>query len=154
MDPSTDTQIKEITSGKVIPGKGKVALGTVIAYWDDTIMLEHRVWQEWKTEPWASCNVNHVDEGCIVSVHLSLHQNWEGVVMIKKQLLVANRTREIRPSGMRGGLYGNVMKGCCSNSHETGNSGYESKCPQPNYVCAVILLDEFQGQYTKLNLRQ
>jgi len=53
----------KVTLGKVIPGKGKGALGTVIAYWDDTIMLELRVWQEGKTEPWANCSVNHFDEG-------------------------------------------------------------------------------------------
>ena len=58
-----------------------------------------------------------------------------------KQLQVANRTREIRPSGMRGGLYRNVMQDCCSNGHETGNGGYNSECLQSNHARAVILLD-------------
>ncbi len=42
---------------------------------------------------------------------------------------------------MRGGFYGNVMQGCCLNSHATGNSGYKRECLQPNHVRAVILLD-------------
>ena len=53
-----------VTLGRVTPGKGKEALGTVIAM-RTTPNDGHEPVYFWKTEPRASCSVNHINEGCM-----------------------------------------------------------------------------------------
>ncbi len=46
---------------------------------------------------------------------------WEDC---ERTVMVANRTRESRPSGMKRGAHGNVMHDLMTICHEAGNSGY------------------------------
>ena len=48
-----------------------------------------------------------------------------------RRIKIANRTREIRPSGMKKGACGNVMHGLASLCHEAGNGGNNGRrCPK------------------------
>jgi hypothetical protein len=66
-----------------------------------------------------------IAQGADVCQHLSFGANRED---LSKKVKVANRTREIRPSGMTRGAYGNVMYGLTTICHEAGNGGYQGSC--------------------------
>jgi len=53
----------------------------------------------------SSFQVNQQLQGVYVNQHLNFGIVWEG---LKRKAKVANRTREIRPSGMKAGAYGNM----------------------------------------------
>jgi len=56
----------------------------------------------------------------IKGVYVGQHLSFGNI----KKARVANRTREIRPSGMTRGAYGNVMFGLTAICHEAGSGGY------------------------------
>ncbi len=90
------------TPGGVTPRKGEGALGTMIAHEDDTV-----------GDSVLSMAVNGASGylygkpillGVYVNVHLSFNILGKAIRGETAQSSAANRTREIRPSGMRGGL--------------------------------------------------
>ena len=65
---------------------------------------------------------------------------------------IANRTREIRPSGMKRGACGNVMHGLTSLCHEAGNGGNNGRrCPKHARTVFLPDLDLCQAKLGESN---
>ena len=89
-----DTALMMIT-----PLSGKGALGkwwTCVGNTDQTLC-----WKTVETQRNVEFEIKPLNQGAYVGKHLSFRLNGK---VLRGNAIAANRTREIRPSGMRGGL--------------------------------------------------
>ena len=89
----------DMTPQEVTPYAGKEALGkwrAGVRNTDQTLC-----WKTVETQRTVEFEIKPLDQGAYVGKHLSFGLNGK---VLRGHAIAANRTREIRPSGMRGGL--------------------------------------------------